>query len=126
MATYLIEELKENEKLFEEFRRKLPGDWVKHCRCESVDDFLEEFDRKNTSRETYPMTNSFCKGDYADEIKIHNFINGDATIEEFAKVEIGTNKFIELYGYTTFTDWNVDYERYDNKSFGKYYKIVIE
>ena len=126
MATYLIEELKENEKLFEDFRRELPNDWINHCRCENVDSFLKEFDRRNTSRETYPVCVSFDTGGYTDEMKLYNFVNGDATIEEYAKVEIGTNKFIELYGFATYKNWNVACEHFEEMSFGDFYKIVIE
>ena len=127
--TYLIKDLKESKDLFNQFRMELPSSWLKYGSCTDVNSFLEEFERRDTSCDTYVYNwLDYAKDGsvYANDELIHNKFGDSAEIEEFACVEIGSNSFIYLYGYVNYYDWSDVEQRYLTSCFGNFYKVIID
>ena len=113
---YEIERLRNDEEYLEDFLNELPSSWRRQI--SDVNDFIDYFDQKNTSREIYRVE------DATDE-EIFKTTKGDTEVEAYAQVEVRCGWLIELYGTEELYDYDEDEKIYTASSFGEYNYIDL-
>ncbi len=115
---FKVDQLRD-EEAFEIFKNKL-GEYAT-CRLfndvRNIDDFLKRFDEADTSRDIE------CG---MSDAEIYEKFKGDAQVSAYASVEVGSNRFIYLYGTMYCEGYDEDEQAYTESSFGFYDRIVFK
>lgn len=91
------------------------------------EDFEKKFDDLNTSREVY--IDAFDEDDFEtqyNEKEIHEKLGDNPIVNGYAEVEVGTGKYVKLYGKYYFEGYDEDSECYQMCSFGNYYAVDLD
>lgn len=91
------------------------------------EDFEQKFDDLNTSREIY--VDAFNEDNFEvqyNEKEIHEKLGDNPIVNGYAEVEVGTGKYVKLYGKYYFEDYDEDSECYQMCSFGNYYAVDLD
>lgn len=91
------------------------------------EDFEQKFDDLNTSREIY--VDAFNEDNFEvqyNEKEIHEKLGDNPIVNGYAEVEVGTGKYVKVYGKYYFEDYDEDSECYQMCSFGNYYAVDLD